>query len=72
MRKQVIEYLHRNWGAPLIVAFIVAMLASIYGPLSPGSQSFGSAPPTVAVVAISCFFIGVVLQIVSYVVYRKK
>ena len=56
----------------MITAFIVAMLLSIYGPLSPGPQSFGSTPPTVAVVAISCFFIGVVLQIVSYVVYRKK
>ena len=74
MRRQLIEYLHGNWGAPLIMVFIVAMLVSIYGPMSQdaGSQSFGGAPPAVAVIAVSSFLIGVVLQIASYMVYRNK
>ena len=62
------EYVKENWGSPFIVGFIVLLLTAATL-LSLGSSDWAE---QIAVYAYSALVIGVVLQLVSYLKYKKS
>jgi hypothetical protein len=60
-------YIRDNWGAPLIIAFIILLLSAACS-LSIGLSSFAD---TLAVYAFYALVMGVALQLFCYLRYQK-
>jgi hypothetical protein len=61
-------YVKENWGSPFIVGFMLLLLSAAVS-LSAGLSSLADA---VAVYAYYALVVGVVLQLVCFLKYRKK
>ena len=60
-------YLKANWGAPFVVGFIVLLMVAAVSLL----MNFAALADEVAVYAYYALVVGVVLQLVCFLKYRK-
>ena len=66
--KTIKRYFKENWGAPLIVGFMLLLIVAAVS-LSIGLSSLADA---VAIYAYYSLAVGVVLQLVCFLKYREK
>jgi amino acid transporter len=62
------SYVKENWGAPFIIAFMTLLLSSAIS-LSAGSAQLAD---TIAIYAFYALVIGVLLQLICFLKYRKN
>ena len=63
------NYVKQNWGAPFIVGFMLLLFGTAAFSLDSGLSSLAD---DVAVYAFYALVLGVVLQLVCFIKYRKK
>lgn len=68
LKKHARRYFKGNWGAPLIIAFIVLLMVAA-GYLAYGLEQTAN---EIAVYAYYVLVAGVILQLVSYIKYGEK
>lgn len=62
------DYVKENWGSPFIVGFMLLLTVAAFS-LSAGLSSLANA---VAIYAYYALVAGVILQLASFLKYRKK